>query len=202
MIQKKYYKYVCKNCDHKEQASSVDIIKLHVLNILISIMISLSVVSITLLVIVGPNTLVSTMVSEIMTKDASGYSSELRIYALNITQYTGDDPEQFALELFYNLPNIRYVLNNEFNGMQHDIFYTIEHGGDCKEMSVMYVSLMKSVGHHATVDCELSQSHCVAKIKNKEEYIIVDLTTPSFTVYNNSIDHWDNPFDYNMRLSK
>jgi len=188
----------CPKCGFEEERGTFNIIVMF----LITILCVMGGFFFLELYVVGPLQVASNFAAAQYTTSAREYSVELRTIALNHTTYDGSDSFEFAYDLMYNLPRIRYVPTNLFEGMD-DPNYTFEWGGDCKHSAILFTSLMMSSGFQATVDC--AKKHCVSIIPHRnsqesfDEYMVVDLTSDSIAIYDEGVDNWDdntNPTEY------
>lgn len=188
-------KHTCKKCGSEEELTTGDMIKKN----LIMALCTLGLIFIFQMILVGPLEIMSGISGAMLTRQAVEHAHEFRNIALNHTTYDGMDSFKFAEDLATNFPRIRYVLNSKYQWGPPDINETLIYGGDCKQASTLFVTMMRSVGYEAKVDCDLGEyNHCVARIPHesaygvKDQYMIVDLTIDVFAIYNNSIDHWKN----------
>ncbi len=190
----KKVKYVCTNCKEVKYYSIWEVIKEYVL----AFFLFLGLMTFIAMTFIGPQTFFGTMSSGIMFKMA-GYQSKFdaRAYALNHTSLDGRDSYEFAKQLFYNMPHLRYVPASFFKPIPRyeDI---ISYGGDCKAFATLFVKLMNEAGYRSVVDCNLDKQHCVAKIFYEGDvkryygtYMIVDLTGDYYLIYNKDKSFWD-----------
>lgn len=158
------------------------------------------------MVFIGPTRFVNTFSTAMLTDQAEDNMLELRHLALNYTTYDGFNSFEFSNDLMMNMPKMRYALAS-YGYIMHDVDETINYAGDCKAQSVVYAAMMMSVGYEAFVDCSVMHHHCVVKIPYqkfggaKEMYMIVDPTADTAAIYNNSINHWEEP-DKALRVIK
>jgi len=198
----KKHKYVCSKCGHKEKKKNKTLIlETITTGLLIGQLCALFAV-----VVIGPMQILD-MVSDGVTGVHRNYlamqhNEELRAIAINYTTFDGYDGFKFAMDLASNLPRVRYVKSNRYD-TYHDVLETFYEGGDCKHSAIMFVGMMRAIGYEAIIDCSSKYHHCVSKIpyqrvdSYKPEYMIIDLTSDTIRVYNNSIDHWENSTQYN-----
>jgi len=185
---------LCEKCGYAKKLSKTEII----LRAVIGLLASFGFCFVLLLSTIGFHGVADIYMSASLTDFAGENVNELRHIALNYTDYDGSNSFGFAEDLFMNMPRIRYVRSSVFQQI-YDPLETLEYGGDCKNSAVLFVGLMKSVGHDAWVECNLKELHCVTivphKINGKElnEYAVIDLTSDTYSTYNNDVDHWINP---------
>lgn len=123
----------------------------------------------------------------------------LRHLALNYTTYDGNDVETFTIELFKNLPRIRYVPVGK-SDFVYNVEEVFDYGGDCKHSAALFTGMLQSVGYDALVFC--GNNHCVTKVQLENEYIIVDLTSDQLMYYDNNINFWESRDKYNILMTK
>lgn len=203
-VSKHRIEFICPECGHIEQKLTRHIIY----DAMITVFVAIGFAALILIAILGPTVFSNYADSGLLTVYARMHSDDFREYALNITTYDGFDSFLFAKNLAENLPEIRYVPTNKFNLLLQDPEDTIRFGGDCKDDSILFSSLMMAAGYKSRADCSLDDRHCVARIEyeghrefvnNAEvvnEYMIVDLTGSYMRIYNSSVDHWQDPEDY------
>lgn len=190
-------KYKCEKCEHVEEHKWHELVGV----LFGSLLISLGVLFVILLLVVGPFKFFDTFSTTMLTKNAGASTEELRHLALNYTTYDGFDSLLFADDLMKNMPPMRYVLTSKgktMNGVEE----TLNYGGDCKHQSIVFAGMMLSVGYEAFVDCSNKHKHCVVKIpyqtfgEKKDWYLMVDPTADVMAIYNNSVNHWEEPLGY------
>ena len=110
---------------------------------------------------------------------AESHSSELREIAIDIGRGCRSDAYCWAESFYYNLSGIEYVYTGK-NDRLYDPLFTYETmTGDCKQGTILFVALMKSVGFDAETKC--AAHHCVALIPNYDHneeqpgYMLVDM---------------------------
>ena len=162
MIKQKYYNTYCEHCGHKEEATKFDVFKNRIFYISLSLIIICTFLFLIIITTIGPNNLISMLVTEDLTSQLSNDNDYFRDIALQYTTFDGYDSFGFTEDLVEHLPRIRYVDNGEKQIISpKDV---LQKGGDCKSQSIFLVSLMKSTGYSAYIDCNIKYRHCVTKI--------------------------------------
>jgi hypothetical protein len=66
-------------------------------------------------------------------------------------------------------------------------------GGDCEDLSVLMVSVLRQFGVKAYVDCSISAGHCVAFAfpKGKKFHYVIDLANDDVQIIGNGSNFWD-----------
>ena len=201
-MEARYYKFICPNCGKGKPATKKEVAIDVGLKSILAILVMFGVFFLIQLVFIGPTDMFNTYLSASFTSAAYGNSQELRGLALNLTSYDGWNSHIFAMDLLANIGDMRYVPTDLYHGM-YGPMETLKEGGDCKQMSALFVALMRSSGYKAFIDCSIEHNHCVAKIPYTGNgnfyggtYMVVDMTDDAFYIYDNSVNHWDNKQDY------
>ena len=185
-------KHYCKECDSIELYSTKELIFGTIFKIIMSVLVVLGLFVVILMVVAGPGEVFGNVaISSYLTANAIA-SDDLRAVSINATKGCVNDSTSsfcYTLELYDFLVNPenrdnRYVPSSLFNFVQ-DVDFVYDYSGDCKEVSVMFVAMMRSLGFKSRVDCDVDKGHCVAVIQNYNEYekvdddvFVVDLTGP------------------------
>lgn len=199
----KKVEYVCKKCGFaKEYTKKQKIIKA-ISSMFFSLIMTLGIFTLLLMIYISPASMFDMVGSRVISDGLykSDYS-ELRQIGLNFTQDCREhdynsDSYCYGVALFKNLKDIDYVPASFYNPIQ-DYNETLTTGGDCKSSSRLMTNMMKSLGFHAEVVCNLKERHCVTVLphyigtKYLQEYAVIDLTVPEFY----GMQQGDNPWDY------
>jgi hypothetical protein len=184
-------KFQCPKCKHIQWKTWKEV----AIQGFVTIVFTLGLVFLIQIFVMGPVYWMNSLSSGLNTYDARQHADELRNETLHYTTYDGYDSFKFARDLALNLPRIRYVGDSMYSTPRQTPEETLEQGGDCKSSSALFVAMMHSVGYNAFVDCNYAAKHCVARIpyegtEDREQYMIVDLTTDLLYIMPNEADHW------------
>ncbi len=189
----KIVKNHCRNCGYSEQYTKKELRIRYITGFIRELFFVLGIIFIALIIFVGPSTMLDTLSSSIMVKYAVNDmgKDELRNLAIDWTNAScSDDSMCYAEKIYEHTKNIPYIPANKFNPIESNVLKNFN-GTDCKGMSILYTSLMKSVGQNAQVICSIKYEHCVSKvIIDKNKYLIIDLTGPMAISMNNTQKEW------------
>lgn len=193
-------KYVCRRCNHVELCSKKDIFSFFINQILLIVgLIAVCVIAV-FGFIVHQNPLtagLSETISYSMTDVAKTYDMELRDVALNLTpNCTGGYSECYIRSIYTGLEGLRYVPTSKYRILYHPL-YVYNNGGDCRNTAILVVSLMRSLGFDAEVECNVNYGHCVAVVplknsweKNYDLYVVADLANKEYFMKAKGQDFW------------
>jgi len=124
---------------------------------------------------------------------------ELREIALNFTSECDTSGSYCrAYYIYLELEKLHFVLPSKYKILYYPQ-YTLDNGGDCKNLAILYYSLLNSVGIENEIICSYTYNHCINKVpitsftvgEEWSEYIIVDLANDEFIIANRTEDIWE-----------
>jgi transglutaminase-like putative cysteine protease len=191
----------CKKCKHTEYYTDREFY-IHVAKkTLRDILIFLGIVFILVIIVMGPTMTIDYVGSSYLTLRDYPDTLEMRKVAINMTTQCIDAFAEsnfcYAFAIYDSLKDERYVPASLYDLLQ-DPEMTLDYGGDCKHLSMLYTTLARSVGIRSRVMCSIEEEHCIAVVPryttqeyNHYEYAIIDLTMPGFFIVSSYEEIWD-----------
>jgi hypothetical protein len=195
-------KYRCDNCGYGHSYTKKEELSLAIKQFFISILLVIGMFTIIFFVVVGPIRTFDLVGGAVVSSFSShGDYHELRRLAINYTESCRDrdyNTNSFCngIQVYQHLNHLEYIPSSHYYPM-NKLNETLQDGGDCKNLSVLYVEMMKSLGFDAEVVCSLKEQHCIAvlpyviNLKYQEQFAVVDLTIPEFYVMQEEENAWD-----------
>ena len=192
----KTVKYCCEKCNHVEGYTNKEKMIIITKKVLFGFILALGIVVLMLMLIIGPIRTLESLSTGMMIGFTTNKQSqeELRDITISIVgscPYT--DTFCYSWSVFNHLSHLKYTPASLLSPLQ-DPLYTYEKSGDCKNTSLLYTTMLRSVGVNAQIVCSITENHCVTKVPyNKEQYFIVDLTMNErgFFTMNYDENFWD-----------
>jgi len=193
--------YKCHKCHYVKLKKKDEVLKKMFLQFIITILSMAGFFAIVVTLILSPALMGDLLSSSYMTIKANVDTDELRQIAIDSTEKCGRSGLEtnafcYTFELFKNMTEVRYVPMS-FYRLIETPSSTYFSGGDCKSMSTLYVSMVKSVGFGAKVVCAVGEEHCIAVVPLYDyyeitgQYAVVDLTMPAYFIMEDGQDLWD-----------
>jgi len=191
--------YQCTKCRYVKRMTKKDLRKKLLIKVIRELFVVLGVAMLLLVIVAGPVSVVETATNRILTKNARVDTEELRRAAINATEKCIDERSTnsycYGYHIYKHLSNLRYVPASYFKPISSpsDVY---DYGGDCKNMAFLFVSMMKSVGFEAVMECDWEEEHCIALVpryvdyEREPGYAVVDLTIPGFYSMDTGSDPW------------
>lgn len=194
-------KYKCNKCKYIKCYTKKEILTAHIKKTIFNVFVLFGILFLGAFIFIGPQTMLSTYTSSALTFSSKVDTNYLREISIDVTsncQTNNLESNAYChgYTIFKNLSNIRYVPAS-FYKLLEDETDTYLQGGDCKHMSMLYVSMMRSLGFDAYIHCNQNKNHCVAILPNVHNYerlngyIVVDLTVPGFYEMSSGTSPWD-----------
>ncbi len=187
-------KFVCWNCGEVHQKSKWD----NFIGVFNGIVFFIGLLALVFLFFAGD--MILPMVSSAMMLNLADNRDSYfdgRSYGSQFNDLDGRDSYLTIVSLMDGMDHLPYVPASLISPMQ-GYRDTLQNGGDCKNLAVLFVNIMLDSGYVAFVDCDpFVAKHCVARIPyagNSEKfegtYAIVDLTWNGLEIYPDESTHW------------
>jgi hypothetical protein len=118
---------------------------------------------------------------------ALDHSREMREITVKFNNNCHNRVDCWIDSIYRNTHNINYVLT----GVNDEVYppkYTYDiWAGDCKQLSILFASMMQSVGFDARIEC--GHNHCITVIPDPDDnnkFTVVDLANSVKRSYNRS----------------
>ena len=124
---------------------------------------------------------------------------ELRNITVDLVRGCASDSFCGASRVYDNVSGIDYVLTSfyEKDGMYDALEVYEAQAGECRNVAMMYSSMLRTVGFDSYVDCSIDEEHCVSVVpyvvqgQYKRLKAVVDLTVPLVVILEDDEDVWD-----------
>lgn len=184
--------YLCENCGFAKVPSRKKYFFVLCFRLLVTLFAVLGLFFLFLFLFIGPDSFTGLLSTGLIEREAEGFVFDYRGLALNLTggYDCGDWGMCYANALFHELKSVGYVPNGYgFGGLYPPLM--VLDGGDCKNLSYLYVFLARSVGVDARIVCSVSQNHCVSLVLSDDRRFVVDLTIPNVFELESGMSVWD-----------
>lgn len=183
-------RYRCESCGYAAQAKGKD----YALHFVRSAFIFLGIVFLGFMVMIGPVTVSEMMVGESISQYAAQNSKGLSLIGSSVTNVNDTmglkGTKKTAYQLFSSLNGLSYVNQGLYDTIQPPR-QTLKTGGDCDELAMLYVGVMRNMGYDAEVDINTGHRHAIAVVPYGNRVIVADLASDYIGIHDSVNGFWN-----------